>query len=109
MTNIMSTTSTETTESVLMRRAADADTARVWELARLDDRRMPAGPFLVAELGDEIVAAKSLSTGAVVADPFRRTADAVAMLELRAAQLGAASERGTAGATLRERRLAVAA
>jgi hypothetical protein len=49
---------------------------------------MPAGPFLVAELGGEIVAARSLSTGGVVADPFRLTSDIVAMLRLRAGQTG---------------------
>ena len=82
-------TSTTTSESVLMRRATGSDTACIQLLARLDDRRMPAGPFLVAEMGGEIVAARSLSTGASVADPFRLTADAVAMLDLRAAQIGA--------------------
>jgi hypothetical protein len=102
MTNFMSTTSMEITETVLMRRASANDSARIWELARLDDKRMPAGPFLVAELGDEIVAAKSLSTGSVVADPFRPTADAVAMLELRAAQLGAVTELGAARVARRQ-------
>jgi hypothetical protein len=91
MTHITSTTSVRA-EAVLMRRATSADAARVWELARLDDQRMPAGPFLVAEVGGEIVAARSLSTGAVVADPFRLTGDAVAMLNLRAAQVGVTSE-----------------
>jgi hypothetical protein len=79
-------------EAVLMRRATAADAARVRELAYLDDRRLPAGPFLVTELGGEIVAALSLGSGTVVADPFRRTSDAVAMLRLRAAQVGGASE-----------------
>jgi hypothetical protein len=97
MTYITSTTS----ESVLMRRASSSDTARIRLLARLDDRRMPAGPFLVAELGGEIVAARSLSTGAVVADPFRLTADAVAMLALRASQIGPSSELGARRAARR--------
>ena len=87
MTNFMSTT--PNTESVLMRRATAEDTARVQTLARLDDRRMPAGPLLVAETGGELVAARSLSTDTVVADPFRRTSDIVAMLRLRASQIAA--------------------
>jgi hypothetical protein len=91
MTNFMSTISIET-EPVLMRRAAITDAARIRELARLDDKRMPAGPFLVADVAGEIVAAVSLSSGTVVADPFRPTADAVAMLRLRAAQVGMTSE-----------------
>lgn len=75
-------------EPVLVRRAAAADDARIRELARLDDRRLPNGPFLVAEVGATIVAAISLSSGTAVADPFRSTGDAVAMLRLRAAQVG---------------------
>ena len=105
-------TSTTTSESVLMRRATGADTARIQLLARLDDKRMPAGPFLVAEMGGEIVAARSLSTGDVVADPFRPTADAVAMLSLRASQIGAFSELDARRVSRRgqpEQRFAVAA
>jgi hypothetical protein len=86
MTNLMSTT------SILMRRASIADAARIRTLAYLDDKRLPAGPFLVAELGDDVVAAMSLSSGTVVADPFRRTADVVAMLRLRGTQVGDTSE-----------------
>jgi hypothetical protein len=81
--------STTSTESMLMRRATAADSARIWELARLDNKRLPAGPFLVAELDGSVEAAVSLSSGTVVADPFRLTADAVAMLKLRASQLTA--------------------
>jgi hypothetical protein len=92
MTHITSTTSAE---SVLMRLAAADDSARIRTLAMLDDQRLPAGPFLVAEANGEIVAARSLSTGTAVADPFRLTSDIVAMLQLRAGQLGTVvSERG---------------
>jgi hypothetical protein len=91
MTNFMSTTSLNT-DPVLMRRAQVADAARIRELARLDDKRLPAGPFLVAEVSGEIVAAVSLSSGTVVADPFRFTGDAVEILRLRAAQVGMTSE-----------------
>jgi hypothetical protein len=91
MTNFLSTTSIEA-EPVLMRRAATGDSARIRELALLEDKRVPAGPFLVADLSGEVVAAVSLSSGAVVADPFRLTGDAVAMLRLRATQIGMTSE-----------------
>jgi hypothetical protein len=92
MTHLTSTTSTE---SVLMRLAAADDSARLRTLAMLDDKRLPAGPFLVAEANGEIVAARSLSTGTDVADPFRRTSDIVAMLRLRAGQIGTVvGERG---------------
>jgi hypothetical protein len=91
MTNFMSTT--QINEALLMRRATAEDAARIRVLARLDDRRMPAGPFLVAEVGGEIVAARSLTTGGVIADPFRLTSDIVAMLRLRAGQVSELAER----------------
>ena len=94
MTNFMSTTSTNpVAEAVLMRRATTEDSARIRTLALLDNKRVPAGPFLVAEAGGEIVAARSLTTGAVVADPFRLTSDIVAMLRLRAGQVSELDER----------------
>jgi hypothetical protein len=77
-------------DPVLMRRAAITDAARIRELARLEDRRQPEGPFLVAEVAGEVVAALSLSSGVVVADPFRLTADVVAMLQLRGTQVSVA-------------------
>ena len=91
MTNFLSTTSIDA-EPVLTRRASIGDADRIRDLARLDDKRHPAGPFLVAEVSGEIVAALSLSSGTVVADPFRLTSDAVAMLRLRAGQIGMTSE-----------------
>ena len=96
MNYIMSTTSTQTAEAVLMRRATAADSARIRTLALLDSSRVPAGPVLVAEVGGEIVAARSLTTGAVVADPFRLTSDIVAMLHLRAGQVSDLPERRVA-------------
>jgi hypothetical protein len=42
---------------------------------------------LIAESGDEVVAALSVDTGARVADPFRRTADVVDLLAYRARRL----------------------
>jgi len=87
MDNNMSTTS-----PIAIRRSAPGDGDRIRLLARLDDRRMPAGPCLVAEVDGELVAALSLVTGSAVSDPFLATADAVALLQLRAAQLGAVPE-----------------
>jgi len=92
----------ELPDPVLVRRATASDTARIRALARLDDRRMPAGPFLVAEMGGETMAAMSLSTRDVVADPFRRTGDAADMLRLRAEQLAKQAARAEA----RQRRAA---
>lgn len=103
MTNFLSTTSIETAaEAVLTRRAGIDDAGRIRELAHLDNKRMPAGPFLVAEMGGEMVAAVSLSRGTVVADPFRLTSDAVAMLRLRAAQVTGSRQLETFRSALRE-------
>ncbi len=43
--------------------------------------------MLVAETGGEIVAAVPVAGGRAIADPFRRTAALVEILELRASQL----------------------
>ena len=74
-------------DAVLVRRATARDAARIRTLALLDDRRLPDGPFIVAELAGEAVAAMSLSSGQIVADPFRRTRDAADLLRMRAAQI----------------------
>ena len=96
----------ELPEDVVVRHAVAGDEARVSVLARLDDQRRPVGPFLVAELGGEVVAARSLSSGAVVADPFRRTLEATELLAMRATQI---AERSRADAARAERAAAVAA
>lgn len=61
-----------------------SDVAR---LAALDSAAVPPGPYVIASVGDRAIAARSLVTGATVADPFTRTKEVLPMLELRAAQL----------------------
>jgi hypothetical protein len=61
------------------------DVDAVTRLAQLDSSREPAGVLLGAELDGRLVAAISTSTGEVIADPFRRTAEIVGALRLRAA------------------------
>jgi hypothetical protein len=69
-------------------RAATPDDARTLRrLAELDSAPRLAGPALLAEIDGAAVAAVSLASGAVVADPFRHTADIVRMLRLRRYQL----------------------
>ena len=51
-------------------------------LALLDDRRVPAHPVILAEVGGRVVAALSERTGEAVADPFEPTAHLVEMLRL---------------------------
>jgi hypothetical protein len=86
-----------TTQPITIRPAAADDDSALRRLAALDSRRPPEGPFAVAEVGGELVAALSRSDGAVIADPFRPTAHVVVLLEVHAAQLAAAPERDTPG------------
>ena len=77
------------TSEITIRRMdlADADRDSVAELADLDSRRAPDGPVLGAEVEGTLLAAISLTTGDVIADPFSRTAELRPLLETRAVQL----------------------
>jgi hypothetical protein len=95
-------------ESVLVRRATAGDLAGVRRLALLDSRRVGDGPYLVAEIADEMLAAMSLSTGRIVADPFRRTRDAVELLRMRAAQIAQREQELAAAGSSRKLKLVTA-
>ncbi len=72
---------------VTIRMAGPEDTAAMRRVAALDSAPVPALPALLLEEGHEARAAVSLVDGAVVADPFHRTLELVALLELRADQV----------------------
>ena len=74
--------------SVAVRLAQPGDEAAIRRVAALDNRAVPKGHVLVAEVDGEVIAAISVG-GVAVADPFRWTADVVALLEMRADQLKA--------------------
>jgi hypothetical protein len=74
---------------VTVRLAEDSDAQILVRLAALDSAEIPAGRTLLAAVDGETVAALPLSGGRAIADPFRRTAALVELLELRAAQLRA--------------------
>src|SRR3954452_15564190 len=79
----------ETTGShqISIRLATDADNPTLLRLAALDSAPVPHGPVLVADLDGEIVAARSIERERrSIADPFRPTAEARELLELRARQ-----------------------
>ena len=73
--------------NVTIRRRSEQDDGRIELLAQLEGRHEPEGPWLVAEVEGQVLAATSLATGETLSDPFSRTAELRAMLELRAAQL----------------------
>ena len=72
---------------VKIRDAEPADGAALMRLAALDSAPAPTGRVILAEVEEELRAALPLDGGPPIADPFRRTAELVALLELRAAQL----------------------
>ncbi len=72
---------------VLIRMARDGDKMRLSELAELDSATPLSGPSLLAFVDDRVWAAVSLADGRVIADPFRPTSSAVALLRVRAEQL----------------------
>ena len=74
-----------TPQPLTLRLARPDDVAAVRRLAQLDSSRPPSGRVLLAEVGSEPVAALGVETGTVVANPFCRTADVVAMLRQAAA------------------------
>src|ERR671914_1459444 len=72
---------------IVVRDAYPDDELALRRLAALDDRPVPRGHVLIAEVDGELVAATSVSTARTIADPWRYTADVVTLLELRAGQI----------------------
>jgi len=64
-----------------------SDDAELEYLAALSEQPLAAGRFVVALVDGRIAAALPLAGGALLADPFVRTAHLQRLLELRAAQL----------------------
>jgi hypothetical protein len=78
---------------VTIRHAAAADLASLERLAALDSRRVPSGELFVAEVDGRLLAATSIDTGAVIADPFEHTASIVELLRVQARAARPASPR----------------
>jgi hypothetical protein len=72
--------------SLSLRAAGPADRAALTTLAALDSAAPLREPVLLAHDADNPVAALSLADGRAVADPFSRSAEALALLRLRARQ-----------------------
>ncbi len=83
------TFSTEDGMTVTIRRVdiGASDRVKLAALAELDSRGMPSGAVLGAEVRGHLLAAISLDTSDVVANPFSPTQELRSLLELRAAQL----------------------
>jgi hypothetical protein len=87
---------------ISIRRAVPADEGKLARLAALDSARPPRGPALIAEADSRMLAALPLGSGRPIADPFEPTAEALALLRLRAEQLSRVDdERRGVGSRLR--------
>lgn len=72
---------------VTIRRLGAADGPSVSRLVQLDSADVPKGELLGAEIEGGLVAIAPINGGETIADPFSRTGELRALLELRAAQL----------------------
>jgi hypothetical protein len=77
-------------EAITIRPLREEDVAAVERLAELEERRVPAGKLLLADVEGTIEAAVSVESGEAIANPFAPSAAIVSLLELRADQLRAA-------------------
>ena len=83
-------TATLEPETITIRPLRADDVGAVERLAELDERPVPPGQLLLAEVEGTVEAAVALDGGETIANPFARSGEAVSLLELRADQLRAA-------------------
>jgi hypothetical protein len=74
-------------DSLTIRMAASEDTPALRRLAELDSARPLSGGVMLAELDGACLAAISLESGEVTANPFERTAAIVSHLRMRRYQV----------------------
>ena len=102
--------STQSTTPTIAIRAADhGDGPVLSRLAALDSAPVPFGPALIAEVDGQARAALALRDGAVVADPFARTAELVELLKVHAAAVAEEDARTATRPSGFARRLGLAA
>lgn len=70
---------------ITIRTARAEDRTDLARVAARDTHELPEGKLLVAKVGSDVRAAISLEDGTIIADPFHRTAELVAMLKIRVA------------------------
>jgi hypothetical protein len=74
-------------QPISIRHARPQDLEAVTKVAQRDGATVPEGELLIALCGSEVRAAISIERDEVIADPFHPTADLVALLSERAAEL----------------------
>ena len=75
---------------ITIRTARGEDAPAIARLAALDEAPVPHGTALLGFLDGELAVAKPLECGTTVADPFRRTAELIDLLDLWAERARAA-------------------
>ena len=85
----------EDTSEIELRMCRVGDHEALADLARLNERVLPAGSYVVAVLNGRLVAAQPVDGGPLLADPFIRTSHLRRLLELRAAQIRGGPRRTT--------------
>jgi hypothetical protein len=73
--------------AIALRLCRVGDDEALARLAALEEKPLPHGRFVIAEVDGQVVAALPLDGGLPLRDPFVRTAHLLRLLELRAAQL----------------------
>jgi hypothetical protein len=87
-------TNTDMQTAITIALLDERDSEAVARLAQRDSRPVPSGRLLGASVDGRLVAARSLASGAAIADPFVSTAEIQVLLARRAAQLHGGSRRG---------------
>ena len=76
-----------TPQAITIRPQEDRDQADLKRLEAVEESHPLAAPVLVAEANGTLIAAVSIPDGCSIADPFRRSLEAVELLQLRVSQL----------------------
>ncbi|MDX6588382.1 MAG: hypothetical protein QOI31_2855 [Solirubrobacterales bacterium] len=78
---------TKNSNGITIRRLGHGDEAAIERLIELDSGRRPEGELMGVEIDGRLLVASSVETGESIADPFSRTAELRALLEVRIAQM----------------------
>jgi hypothetical protein len=78
---------TQQSTGIVIRRLGPADDEAVERLAQLDSGSRPPGELMGLEVEGRLLVAASIDTGASIADPFSRTGELRALVEMRIAQV----------------------
>jgi hypothetical protein len=95
---------TQNTNGITIRRLGPGDEAAIERLVELDSGRRPEGEMMGVEIEGRLLVATSIETGKSVADPFSRTAELRALLEVRIGQMNGQMNGKARGAKRHSRR-----